>query len=464
MTIIKGCRVYHIAFGQGIVTEKNDKIIKVRYSKYKLEREYPIKANNKIIFLDEGEFVRFYREISSEIDPLYLISRKYENIRETNIYFNLVDILISKKNSIANLIVRDILYFLSRNDQSYSRICEKTLKIANVGDHATAINIAIELELEDCFETVLYKYFSSIDDIKTAYLKIERNLKSNHEELLPQFYYFIDSLDGNNTKQKSFLQYRKEELQKEKEYRRQCLVLERLKKSYSPQIENNIETLSKRKINYLVHFTDVRSLPSILKYGLVPPVQHAFLGINTFRTDSNNRARTSLSIEFPNYLMLNSKKSTNREWVLILIDAKVLTDMDVYLSKSYPFENNSPFLYYSSNSASCCGFYKVDSLEEMFPNEALSYKNRAKIYRNELDIDDCYPTDPQAEICAAVTIPPTYIRKIIFQSDRSRQCYREKFGIPLGIYTDYQMHGNGLMGRRNDYMIWKEKGGYNYGF
>ncbi len=77
------------------------------------------------------------------------------------------------------------------------------------------------------------------------------------------------------------------------------------------------------RVPYLVHFTRVANLPSILQHGLYPVSRTAEVGVapvvnDELRLDGHRNA-TSLSIAFPNYRMFWKYRQENVgvDWVVL---------------------------------------------------------------------------------------------------------------------------------------------------
>ncbi len=210
-------------------------------------------------------------------------------------------------------------------------------------------------------------------------------------------------------------------------------------------------TIKTRGIKYLVHFTDIENLNSILKKGIVPRRLHPEYGINAKCGDGNNPPKTSLSVEYPNYLMLYNKKKENRSWVLLYIDVNVLTDTEIN-------NNEEAFEFYKANSAINANNYgesvKVYYLNDMFPDSIKSNRNNKLIYRKDLGLEDRFTTDPQAEILANVVIPSRFIKEIAFNSSDDKILFDAS--IPEGIKVSVK----DIFATRKDFPIWCDKGGY----
>lgn len=214
-------------------------------------------------------------------------------------------------------------------------------------------------------------------------------------------------------------------------------------------IKNDLE---KRKIKYLTHFTHVSNLESIMNNGLLSVES---LNHNKFIFEKNDDKRiddrlnaTSLSVSFPNYKMFSKYRlyQVNRpNMVVLLIDSSVI----LYKNCLFCSENaakksissSSDEILMSNNAWDC-----------MFKSES---EGRS---RDQLEIPDNYPTNPQAEILCLDTIEPTYIEKIIYPSKEEFDKWATKFpqiekyilksSIPKNPISSY-------FSCRRDYSHWK---------
>jgi len=88
--------------------------------------------------------------------------------------------------------------------------------------------------------------------------------------------------------------------------------------------------LKSRNVKYLVHFTSVDNLESILRYGIVPRgyFNNDELKVSDANRYDNHLELSSFSLSFPNYKMLNSKRWLKSAILLIDIDALNSKDVD----------------------------------------------------------------------------------------------------------------------------------------
>lgn len=161
--------------------------------------------------------------------------------------------------------------------------------------------------------------------------------------------------------------------------------------------------LEKRKIKYLVHFTNSKNIDSIKQHGILSVQELNRRGIRFNNNDENRYDRMldyiSLSVTQPNKYVLKKFKEngTLNEVSLIYIDAAILYE-----------EISTPRLYCDRNAAkgSCQKGSSLSDFENMFSNN--KEYDRYEHYR-----DDNEPTDTQAEILFNKKVDVKYIKRIV---------------------------------------------------
>lgn len=190
------------------------------------------------------------------------------------------------------------------------------------------------------------------------------------------------------------------------------------------------EILARRGIEYFVHFTPVDNLRSIIANGLMTISQlendhnMVFTRTDDMRLD-NQENSISLSVSFPNYKMLYTKKLQNpqTEWCVLLISPKAVVGMDCTFDRSNSASNDSTARReYTSNN-------KVAAFEDMFADVVGQY-NRSEM--KDYGTPECerYATDPQAEILCHSPIPIKDIICCCFENEEVLNQYR-------GILNDH---------------------------
>lgn len=215
--------------------------------------------------------------------------------------------------------------------------------------------------------------------------------------------------------------------------------------------------LKRRKIGYLVHFTRIENLASIMKDGLVPVSLQQKKNIPSLHNDDQRIDSqlncTSCSISFPNYKLFftfREYKFPGTKWVMIVVDPDIL------------FSPTNIVYYCHTNAASV--FPRVSSVKELctamaFENmycESTITKENKLINRNDLQISDDITTDPQAEILISDIIAPEHIACICFQSQSDIDEYVKNNGADLISKFDHQVV-SGFFNARKDYMFWKKE-------
>ena len=182
------------------------------------------------------------------------------------------------------------------------------------------------------------------------------------------------------------------------------------------QIKQQVEN---RGIEWLVHFTHIQNVDSILKHGIMPRRETKWLeatleGERTFIFPDQSRAdeknASCLSIMFPNNAMLYRKREqySDEDWVFLLLKPDIL------------WECNCAF--YPTNAASTGLRHKpvenlktVDAFEAMFAGEVQKQTiDETKTITRSSELKPYLPTDVQAEVLVFNTISPNYITACLF--------------------------------------------------
>lgn len=199
------------------------------------------------------------------------------------------------------------------------------------------------------------------------------------------------------------------------------------------------QEVEKRNIKYLLHFTKLCNIESIIKHGLITRDKVLAYcnskSINDeYRFDQTNGI--CLSISFPNYKMFYScrDRSKDEEWIVLGIRPNIL------------WEKNCAFYY--KNAAS--KIFRFSSL-----NERMTYQSFVEMFgeheksRKELEIPENFTTNPQAEIIVLEDIPKNYIFAYATQNIYSQKILKEK-------YPDEKFHiKSEFFSYRRDYAHWR---------
>lgn len=166
----------------------------------------------------------------------------------------------------------------------------------------------------------------------------------------------------------------------------------------------------RRGIPYLVHFTRIPNLRSILEYGLYPLGRHYELAS---RPAVNDEGRldcrpdaTSVSIAFPNSKLLfkfRSQDYPGTDWVILKLQPSILWEHDCL----FCWKNAASKEIRGKSDE---GLQSSEAFAGMF-DELPQYRSRAKQRLHSFD-----PTHVQAEVLVRGVIEPSKIVQIVFQN------------------------------------------------
>lgn len=221
--------------------------------------------------------------------------------------------------------------------------------------------------------------------------------------------------------------------------------------SFEPRRSQIQQFCEDRKIETLVHFTRIENLDSILQLGLVGQSllqtrKQQFLWNDADRADLHPEA-ICLSISFPNYQMFYSIREQYKsegvydfQWVVLLIEAKVLWELDC--------------AFCQRNAA--LNAVRSIPLDERKKPEALKgmFDDFYDIKRQDLPIQQNYPTHPQAEVLVFDAIPIEYIKEIHFWDATTLKNWRSNY---IGTYSNKLIATMEYFTYRVDYGVWRSK-------
>ena len=183
--------------------------------------------------------------------------------------------------------------------------------------------------------------------------------------------------------------------------------------------------VEERDVQYLMHFTPVENIQSILDNGIIPRYYLMRDRKNVVVTDEKRLDDrpdcTSFSISFPNYRMM-FKKHNNFRFALIFVDPAVLLDMSI------------DQIYYLPDNAARMSKYGIDNLKgldalkDLFSTPVKT--NIGMKTREELDIPECFPSNPQAEVFIRGTVKPKYIKAVVVDDPFYAKALRNKLRLP----------------------------------
>lgn len=181
--------------------------------------------------------------------------------------------------------------------------------------------------------------------------------------------------------------------------------------------EDTITTIvARRRITELVHFTHAGNLWSITTDGLLPVAELERKDADYFRNDNQrldgHPNATSLSISFPNYRMFWKYRQDNPDvdWAVLILDPALLIDRDC--------------IFCSLNAAD----HRIRSRPRIELTGPAAFEAMFALSDGKprpVGLRDCDPTDPQAEVLIFGPIPSRFIRRIVFETARVRDCYAD---------------------------------------
>lgn len=225
-----------------------------------------------------------------------------------------------------------------------------------------------------------------------------------------------------------------------------------LREEIEPNQDRSLEIkrfCKERGIETLFHFTRIEYLHNILQDGLLGRrylEKHGlpFIPNDPVRADWCPEANC-LSISFPNYPMFYSirkkKKSegvNDSQWVVLLLDAKVLWELDCAFCQRNAASN-------AISTISLDKRKKPETLKDMFSDfYGIKHQN--------LSIPQNYPTHPQAEVLVFDQIPMEYINAIHFRDATIMKQWRSNY---TGTFSDKFFNNQECFFPRSDYEFWK---------
>jgi cold shock CspA family protein len=245
--------------------------------------------------------------------------------------------------------------------------------------------------------------------------------------------YRNELLEHRKCKEEEELQRRKEE-QARIEKERRALQIQQI--------------CAERGIRHLVHFTHISNLDSILENGILGRSLLQELGIQSNLTDAHRidgyPQAACLSISFPNYRMFYKYKGDSKDWIVLLLKADILWELDCAFCEENAASNNVRYV----------------PLEDRKTPQALMrlFGDCGFIERRSLRIPDNYPTNPQAEVLVFDPISPQYIEEIHFEDANLLYKWKESYRGELKVKL---VCDNRFFKYRQDYEKWKNSSYYD---
>lgn len=205
------------------------------------------------------------------------------------------------------------------------------------------------------------------------------------------------------------------------------------------------DIVSQRNIHYLLHFTRLENLQSIVQHGLLPRGACAERGIVPVVNDAYRLDYTDavcLSISFPNYKMFFGQREELRktdpsvQWAVVAVAPRVM------------WEKSCAFCRENAANANVTNI----PLEQRMGDTAFSmmFSDYNDKTRQVLGIPDTVPTHPQAEVLVFEPIGPEYILGAAFNTAALKDEWNAK-----GLGKQFLYIPN-LFKPRLDYAHWKK--------
>lgn len=167
------------------------------------------------------------------------------------------------------------------------------------------------------------------------------------------------------------------------------------------------EASRRRGIPFLMHFTQVVNLPSIMRHGIVARSDMAEQEIDGFGSarhrldDRDDAVSVSVSAFNPEMFAAKRRMSGNAPWVILLLDPLTLWTHRCWFHARNAATNEMK--YHRGRLDGPWAF------ERMFSEEFRHHRFDGDLYRQETGIPDFLPTRPDAEVQVFDPIEPTSI-------------------------------------------------------
>jgi len=172
--------------------------------------------------------------------------------------------------------------------------------------------------------------------------------------------------------------------------------------------------IAEKEIKYLMHFTRVENLKSILNHGLLPRCDLDQESVQYVATDPSRFDRhkdaINLSVSFPNSSMFFTKRrNMGGDWVVLMIRPEVMV--------------SEPCYFYPSNAASRCfspceDRSRAEDFKKMFSKKVLNNQGEI-VKRKYLGLPNCFPTNLQAEVLVFSKVKVSMLMAVNFFDQKS---------------------------------------------
>ena len=175
-----------------------------------------------------------------------------------------------------------------------------------------------------------------------------------------------------------------------------------------------LQSIRKRKISGLTHFTRIDNLRSILSTGILPRTiiqkNRAFekAVLSPTPMPEQWQSMVPLNVSFPDHRLFSQMRVHDpSDWVVLVIDPKIIADIPAYFfpARAVDFIN-----YAKSEDEVLTDFESASAWDYLFTDQV-----GAK--RADLMIPDGYPTNPYTEVLTFFPIAPSSIIEIHFCND-----------------------------------------------
>lgn len=202
------------------------------------------------------------------------------------------------------------------------------------------------------------------------------------------------------------------------------------------------DIVKKREIGFLLHFTRIENLDSILTKGLLSTSRQDQEAIDSLRNDQlridGQPSSISLSLNHPNYKMFYRMRCEQEgtEWAVVCMKRSMLW--------------NTECAFCPTNAASGSVItVPIESLKTPDALERLFDERLGKPSRQDLKLGSGAPTDPQAEVLVFDDIDPKFILGAITQKKSTEVRLK-------GLYPQFQFaYNRHYFYPRSDYAHWK---------
>jgi ssDNA thymidine ADP-ribosyltransferase, DarT len=205
------------------------------------------------------------------------------------------------------------------------------------------------------------------------------------------------------------------------------------------------ETAAKREIQYLLHFTRLENLQSILVNGLLPTNACAAQGVKPIVNDTYRWDYTDaicFSVSFPNYKMFYARREEvkktepDAQWTVIAVNPSVMWDKNSAFCRENAANTNVTNIPLAQRKS-----------EAAFDTMFSDYNDKT---RELLKIPDSYTTHPQAEVLIFEPVEARYIIGAAFETVALKDAWSTKGAGKQFVHFPSFFRG------RLDYAHWKK--------